>query len=404
MPTRVRHERQRGVVLVLFALLVVGIFGWLAATVDVGRLRVTAQQLDAAAESASLEGVRFKDREVDELRRTRAIDAVARMFDDDLDLASGDALGLGAGAEPIVAGANPLGGTLTRGRAFKPADGMWANLSNARHGDVVAGTFVPGAGTAVEDDLFRRNDFVPAPQDAGPDAFVDEPALLVRLRRAGSRLALDRVDGESSAGPPFEWLWARGSAWIEPGATGSQQSRADGVTVRATSIASTERALYVSADPARGLGLAPIALRWGTDAAWTPTPVGGSVTLAVESSGILTIAGEEQGVALGALANALGDTVVPAASSPVLSEPEWIVPVYTTLDGARRVVGFALATVSFSGSEFVVQRRPSSVLPSGASSVSPAALDARLVLASSASLQAAHLAVAHPVLAPVLRR
>ena len=63
------RPEEHGTVLVLFALLFVGIFGLLGAVVDGGRLRVTRQQMDAGAECAALEGVRFRDTEGDAGRR-----------------------------------------------------------------------------------------------------------------------------------------------------------------------------------------------------------------------------------------------------------------------------------------------------------------------------------------------
>ncbi|MGC6486899.1 MAG: pilus assembly protein TadG-related protein, partial [Planctomycetota bacterium] len=135
--------------LILFALLVVGLFGMLGVVVDGGRLRVTRQQLDAGAECAALEGLRFKDVEGDAARRDRAAQSLAWLFDDDLDAANGDRMGLGAGTLPIVTGAAPVGGAVVldtgpAARAWKPGDALERNLPNAAHGDLVAGVHVPG--------------------------------------------------------------------------------------------------------------------------------------------------------------------------------------------------------------------------------------------------------------------
>ena len=61
LPARADRDQETGAILVLFALLFSGILGMLGAVVDGGRLRVTRQQMDAGAECAALEGVRFKD-------------------------------------------------------------------------------------------------------------------------------------------------------------------------------------------------------------------------------------------------------------------------------------------------------------------------------------------------------
>ena len=400
---------EAGAVLVLFALLLVGAFGLLAAIVDGGRLRATSQQLDAGAESAALEGVRFKDSEGDGQRRDRAIAATARQWDDDLDPSNGDVLGLGAGSLPVVADAQPLGGRLDVApsaalRVWKPASGLQHTLGNAAHGDLVAGTHIAGMAPG-EDDAFARPDFSPTAPGSAAAELAAAPAFLVRLRRATDRLALDRQPGESSAGPAFDWLWARGAAWHEPGAFGTGQSRADGLTVRATSIASTERALLVSDDPAGGATLARIALRGEAGSAWNATPPGASLSLELDPNGLLTAAGVEQGIALVVPARAVGDALAAAASDPAIVPGDVLVlPVYGAFASERRVVGFTLGIATSVGATVTLVRQPGAVLPTGASSVSPAALDARLALAATPALAALHTSFAEPVLAPVLRR
>ena len=408
-PTPAKATREQGgTVLVLFALLLVGVFGLLGAVVDGGRLRVTRQQMDAGAECAALEGLRHKDVEGDAARRSRAIAAAANLFDDDLDASNGDAIGLGAGSLPIVSGVAPLGGSIQAAvtpaaRTWKPAQALEQNLVNAAHGDLVAGAHDP-TGIPTEDDLFDRGDFTPEAVGTAAATLAAAPAFLVRLRRASERLALDRDPGQSSAGPPFEWLWARGSAWQEPVAGQGNASRNDGLTLRAASIAAAERALTVSADPAQGLALATFALRADGATPWQATPAGGALTLNVDATGQLLLAGAEEGIALAAASQLVG---APAARSPTLTPPSagtLLVPVYADLAGARRVLGFTLAEATLSGGLLTVQRRAGAVLPTGASAASPAALDARLALESNPTLRALHASISEPVLAPVLRR
>ncbi len=402
------RQNQSGAVMVLFALLLVGIFGLLGVVIDGGRLRVTKQQLDAGAEIAVLEGLRFKDSEGDVIRRQRAVTAMALQWDDDLDPSNGDALGLGAGSLPVVVGAQPLGGkiiaaTAVADRVWKPAGELQANLGNAMHGDMVAGSFQPGQ-LPTEDDAFQRADFVPLPPGSTSTELASSDAFLVRLRRATDRLALDRQSGVSSSGPAFEWLWARGSAWQEPGPGENTQSRNDGFTMRATAIASSERALAISNDPSSTAELALIALRGEADSLWQTTAVGSTLTLDIGSDGVLTVAGVEQGVATTTTPRTVGSAVAVSPTALVVVPPQLIVPVYGTINSQRLVVGYCRATASIVGSTLVVSRLSSAVLPSGASSVSPAALDARVALELSPELRALYSTFSEPVLAPVLRR
>jgi len=405
------HDRsdESGAVLVLFALLVFGVFGMLGAVVDGGRLRVTKQQMDAGAECAALEGLRFKDAEGDVGRRARAILATQYLYDDDLNPSNGDAIGLGAGSLPVVLGDAPLGGDIdvalpVAARVWKPAADLEANLDNAQHGDLVAGLHVPLAPPS-EDDQFDRADFQPVAAGSGPAPLAAAPAFLVRLRRASERLALDRQPGESSAGPPFEWLWARGSAWQEPVAGDPNASRADGLTVRAAAIASAERALLVSADPTTDTAVAAFALRVDGASAWQSTASGATLTLAVEPSGQLLVAGVEQGVVLRNDASAVGDLVEPAIGGLANAQDQpLLVPVYGTFDGVRRAVGFTRGLAALSGATLTITRLPAAVLPAGASTTSSAALDARIVLESNPAMRALHATFSEPVLAPVLRR
>ncbi|MFK7742151.1 MAG: pilus assembly protein TadG-related protein [Planctomycetota bacterium] len=406
-----RCDEQSGTVLVLFALILVGVFGLLGVVVDGGRLRIAKQQLDAGAESAALEGLRFKDRGGDAARRRRALAAVARQWDDDLDASNGDAIGLGAGSLPIVQNATPLGGDIVvaAARAWKPAASLQQNVGNAAHGDMVAGVHLDG-GAPIENDTFQRQDFAPTAAGSAPATLAAAPAFLVRLRRATQRLALDRQFGVSSAGPSLEWLWARGSAWQEPGAGEAGQGRSAGMTIRAASIASTERALIVSADPVAGTTLASFALRVDAASSWNATAVGAALVLDVGATGALTVAGAEQGVALAGPAARVGDAILaaPSALTAVAAASELLVAVYAPIGGQRRIVGFTLATAALTGTppgaSVTVTRLPAAVLPAGASSVSPAALDARLALELTPGLAALHATFAGPVLAPVLRR
>ncbi|MGC6488910.1 MAG: hypothetical protein ACON4Z_14780, partial [Planctomycetota bacterium] len=166
-----------------------------------------------------------------------------------------------------------------------------------------------------------------------------------------------------------------------------------------------QRALRVSDDPAGAVVLASFALRTDPGAAWQTTAPGAAVALEVDADGRLRAAGVEQGVTLAARVSSVGALLTPVGGG--VSPPPattLLVPVYG-LDPAGRVAcGFAFAQAALVGATLTVTRLPSAVLPSGASSTSPAALDARLALDANASLRALHTSFAEPVLAPVLRR
>ncbi len=54
-----RHQRRRGTVLVLFALLVFALLAIAALAIDLGLVRVTQQQMQSVAEGEAVEGLRY---------------------------------------------------------------------------------------------------------------------------------------------------------------------------------------------------------------------------------------------------------------------------------------------------------------------------------------------------------
>ncbi len=82
-PSRNRQKHDRaGYVLVLFVMLLFGIFAMVALVIDIGFARLAQRQMQTAADSAALEGLRY----VDSDGRQRAGDMAAWTFDDDLEL------------------------------------------------------------------------------------------------------------------------------------------------------------------------------------------------------------------------------------------------------------------------------------------------------------------------------
>jgi hypothetical protein len=262
MRWRARQHGRRGNVLVLFALLVFVLFAVAALVIDMGLAFTTRRQMQTAVDSAALEGLRHRDDPVvaekqrDRARRQAASTLAAAVFDDDLDPEDGDPQGFGAGPvfdlTPGVGAANALE-TVRPGTppVYKPqrhdsTPGLELNLANEKHGDMVAGTFGPNpaypAGTAQdEDQSYDRRDFVPA--DAASSGSAG--AFLVRMRRTSNFQGLDDVANVSSRGPTLPLLFGRGSLVAGGNAGAGYSPRHDGITVRATAIAATQRALSV---------------------------------------------------------------------------------------------------------------------------------------------------------------
>lgn len=409
---------QGGVVLVWAALLALALFGMVAVNVDLGFLRLTRQQMEGGAEVAALEGIRWRDLAGDSGRRAIARDALGLVFDDNLDPTDGDPVGFGAGpVVNLVGGQGPMNASaelvvdaLPQDRVWKPAAQMELNLGNEQHGDLVAGAAVLGGGPSLENSAFVRNDFVPAPPGSTPAELQQEDAFLVRLRRASAANPLDRQLGASSAGPALPFLFGLGGA-MQPGAPGDYNPRAEGLTVRATAVAATERALHVSAQADGSLVVPNLALlvdgtKWDSVLPGAP-----AVILDLDAAtGLLTDSGtgEEWGVVLDVPARSVGSQAVPSAAAPALpAVATVIVPVYADpalTGGVRLIAGFTLANMVATATAVGVQRLPGGVLPTGATVHGGLALAARSSLSLDPALAAARASFIEPVLAPRLVR
>lgn len=319
---RAGARRRPGYVLLLVAMLMFAFFGLAALVIDLGMVRLTRMQLQSAADSAALEGLRFRDQipagwwnqtlpsgltvqeaaqsaigrplasdptqlsaaDRDAIRRWAASYMVSNIFDDDMNPSdvdsSGDSgtpgnwgagpvLGLSggiAGSDPQLAAGQVLQVPPEGARVYKPS--LQLNTSNQQQGDLVSGSYAPNAGYTgahphEEDSQYNRADFEPAAAATG-----SETAFLARLRRTNNVQGLDNEAGVSSSGPTIPFLFGRGSMiHAQPGAAYSP--RQDGITVRATAISTA----------------APVS----TGAATTATPVaaavGAPVQLAAFSSG-----------------------------------------------------------------------------------------------------------------------
>lgn len=299
-PLRRGAAERRGTVLVLFAVLLFGIFGLFAVVLDFGIVRLTQIQMQTSADVAALEGLGGRDADLadpaaaDLARRQLAALSAALVFDEDGDPATGPSrFRLGAG--PLLrTGVNAptefAGGLIVEEGQWIPT--LQANVDeNLVSGDLVAGSFLqldpmnPGRPDwHQEANDYTRLDFTP---DAAGGAF------LARLRRTREGQALDRVPGVSSAGPTLPLLFGYASAtW--PNTPGVNDIRRDGFTVRATAIADSRRVTASGLATATTRGLAPLeddaapgTPRWLSFSAndWDLVVTGTALVLTVDAAG-----------------------------------------------------------------------------------------------------------------------
>lgn len=283
--------------LVQFALIVFALCALLSAVIDIGFARVTQGQMQTAADSAAIEGLRQRNVTTDAfqsdcLRRAAANRMIRRTFDDDVNPLNGDP-GNQFGAGPVlnltegVTSVHALQ-TLSVGesRVYKPEPQL--NQQNVGYGDMVSGRFcyisdpVPSEGGDYElQDLvceepqrgvgaYARNDFnpaetspqpplgladCPAPDDEAPDpwptggtgSLARDDAFLVRLRRSNDfqDLGGQMEPAVASSGPSLPLTFGKGAAIHGDDPNGGYSVRRDGLTVRATGIARVRPALHL---------------------------------------------------------------------------------------------------------------------------------------------------------------
>ena len=424
---------RRGTVLLQVTFLVIVLMGLLALVIDMGIARATQTFMQAGADAASLEGVRFRDAETDAERRDRASVTASLVFDEDLDLdTAAEALLLGAGPQldTGVAGVDaPAGGLLVDLGPYLPV--LQTNaVENLAQGDMVAGTFTAvdplDAGNPdwhAESYDYVRTDFSPA----GATEVADANAFLVRMRRTNNVSGLDEVDGVSSRGETLPFLFGLGSGVLTTEDADVYDPRRDGITVRATSIADARPVVAAGIMGPLVNGIATL----GTDVLDPATPrifgledaswrielaVGAPFTLHVRADG--TVVGDPNGTTPGVVGYALqsarpvrvGDVAanVAVANSLVLPiEPPGIEGVrYLALYSGDRVIGFgavqitsAVPGVDDDGNDVLVvsgQKLASLIAPENASAVPSLATDLTVRLPAAAERE--------PLLAPVLAR
>jgi hypothetical protein len=308
-------------VLAQFAFMVFALFALLSLVIDVGYARLTQAQMQQAADSAALEGLRQRDVGVvnpvngqvvndpfasDCLRRTAANRFAHWVNDDDLDPANGDP-DFQFGGGPVIdvsEGVTNLHALATIGapeaHSYKPD--LQLNQLNEVYGDMVSGRFcyttdpAPSEGEVYAETLvcedepqrgggaYARNDFnpnltspqppaalpsCPAPDLPAPSpwpiggtgtlATVNDSAFLVRLRRSNERRDLpDQVEeGIASSGPALPLVFGRGTLIHGDSFTSEYSPRRDGFTIRATAIAEIRPAMRVGLPQPSTPGLTP---------------------------------------------------------------------------------------------------------------------------------------------------
>lgn len=276
---------REGSILLLFALLTFVFLAVAGLVIDVGLANLAQSQMQVAVDSAAIEGCRWRNFDDTLLgshveKRRKASAMVRLVFDDDLHPTRGgytpdngtqplpaddaDAANLSAGPGLRVSGgtgtwnANAVLGQQPDSELAKLDDprlqlnsGLGAS-GNRPHGDMVSGSYDPSALPREQAD-YERDDF--SASGTG-DPRVNALSFLVRMRRAGDGSALDTQNGVSSSLPTIPIVFGLGSTILQaPG--DDWDPRRDGITVRATAIASARPAMRVGRPPC-GEGGAPI--------------------------------------------------------------------------------------------------------------------------------------------------
>ena len=339
--------------LVLFVLLVWGMLGMAALTIDWGFVTLTRVHMQNAVDAAALEGLRHRDAlglpdgSSDAARREAAGNFVAWHFDNDIDLETDDPFQFGAGPQlQLDGGITDFNASqqlsVSDSPVFKPS--LESNATNASHGDLVSGEFLD-VDDHTESSDYTRSDFLPADQASSPSA----NAFLVRLRRTNDLQGLDRLEGVSSAGDPLPLLFGLGST-IHATENGIRQT---GFSVRATAIADARPAFRVGfpvpdATPPI-IGATPFALTldfWNslTEEVAAPALVNANGSISTGShpdAGRITPLPHNPN-AVHTIGQLIPDPNVPSSEFDDLTG---YVPIFTVVSGVNRVIGFGMVTI-----------------------------------------------------------
>jgi hypothetical protein len=414
-----RKPPRRGYALVLVVMLLFGLMGLAALVIDVGFARLAQSEMQTAADSAALEGLRNGPATV--AARQQASNIVAEMFTNGTD-AGGETVQYGAG--PVVDFSGGVGDpTLAAAQlmqngnppVYQPGS-LQPNEGNAAEGDMVAGTYGvnPGYDAALpadEDANYNRRDFTPSTGTAA----AASTAFLVRMRRTNNPNGLDQEAGVSSAGPTLPILFGRGSMMARSGSgSNTQLSVSSGITVRATAIAGPQPAKSVGPAYSTTAGtvtaqLAPFALRSDIWASLTVTSSAAIITVdpLAAGSGAIPLDGQFR-LALTSIGQPL---VATAGDGALLGGPQpaaAYVPIYADYGSqAGTIIGFVYYTNWSYLSGTLTLMPASTAVQIGSQNVSPTMvlrLPVALAQADVTSLFQAHAALfsEYPLYAPAL--
>lgn len=394
---------RRGSILTWFAVFLFALLPLMTLVVHVGMVTLTRRQMQAAVNTAAIEGLRFRnDASLTEAeRREQARELVSAVYDDTLDTldtSDGDALRLGAG--PVISFDDEPTDISLPGTDFKAARtvrraniGVYdpvleLNESNEVHGDMLRGTYTSGVAHTEDNDYTRSDDFNP---EANGDAF------LVRLRRTDNVSDLDSQFGVSSHGPPVPFLFGRGPY----GGREFLNQRERGTIVRATAIAHAVPALTVGPySPDAEFGAAPI---WVEQTQWDSLVTDASGNLSISGSTLLVSGLTPLGEFVAPQVVAVGDSLVTAVPAQISGER--FVPIYRVLtSGNRYVIGFGLAEFAIDPVTGGTITRRSSSIGQGNCSAHWRANLASVPAGDLSELLAARNSQAEPLLAPALVR
>ncbi|MFH0944881.1 MAG: hypothetical protein V2A76_06755 [Planctomycetota bacterium] len=401
--------------MILVVLLLFVFFGFATAFFELGAARMTQAGMQVAADGSALDGLRFRDHPL-VFDRAAAREVVEQVFDDDFGTGSANhTLGAGPAFElsgGVGATANALQ-TIESAGVYTPH--LQLHLPNETHGDLVKGRFLEEALLHREDSQYERTDFLPTPSgDERPSA-----SCLSRLRRTNDFSGLDNLEGVSSSGPALPFLFGRAMAMS---GDGSYEPRHHGLTIRAAAIADARRVTLAGLavpeqDPGGPiLGVLNLALERGDPdggPGWDSLPVGESTIRARDDEVILLVGEEERKI--GRFVRDLRSPVelgslVPEAFSTVLVRP-WVgyVPIFETILGRDRVIGFGMIEIREIGVKTATLVKRTGVLAyENSTAAAPGSLVNNVFLTLSAperdEVLAAHARFFDPLLAPVLVR
>jgi hypothetical protein len=450
-------------VLVQFALVVFALCGLLSLVIDVGYARLTQVEMQTAADAAALEGLRYRDVgstnpvtgqtvsnpfASDCIRRAAANRIVRRTFDDDFEPTGGDPdFQFGAGptlevSEGVTSAHALRTVAVPDPRVYEPD--LQMNQQNLAYGDMVSGRFCYAADPAPSEGgvhevldivctepqnatgTYSRNDFnpnltvptpppglgeCPAPDDTPPTPWplggggslsgVDDGAFLVRLRRSNEfqGFAAQTEAPVGSSGPPLPLTFGMATTIQGDDPASTYSVRRDGLTVRATAIASVRPALHVG--PPQTAPVQPGGTSFALVDTCVQSPTGAAVTVAVSiapATGIITrtdagpaacaigaVVGRfvTNAGAIRTVGNALPLAPSPTACVTTTSPTGQYGPVYSVMtSGTPRIIGFArvdfarVATCPAPGQAFTatITRAASTVAAANASASTPGAL------------------------------